>query len=445
MSSVSFWFVAGGWVNDDFVHIGRLSTASIHDVLAHSDPFGFFRPVAHLTLLAEGRVFGFTPAGFRVTNVLIHVVVCLLVLRIARRLLAPRAAVLSTVAFVLTPKAHTVAVLWASARPELLMSVFSLLAILSWLRWEGGDARWLLLTAACYVTALLAKETAALLPVLLLFTGTEQSRLVTKHRLVAVAAITLSALIPLSLRIAAGGLMPDVGHQHYSFDLSLWRFFRSFEVYLPRALPSSVALLLLVGLPGLVHWRAVREVVTRPYTKRLVLYALLWFLIFLLPVFPIPARSELYLYLPGAGWCLLAGYLVDGLISVVQPRARLVASLAVIYVASLLGYQISRNLHAGEVQRFTSAFVQAIGDDEWFRLYRGSILIVPTDERTERLLREGVSGYIDPVLSYALHSDRIQGRIAYSDQTQDGGPAERVSCTFSDGHVLLQRTKPAGT
>ena len=413
LSSVSFWFVAGGWVNDDFVHIGRLSTASIHDVLAHSDPFGFFRPVAHLTLLAEGRVFGFTPAGFRVTNVLIHVVVCLLVLRIARRLLPPRAAVLAALAFVLTPKAHTVAVLWASARPELLMSVFSLLAILSWLRWEGGDARWLLLTAACYVTALLAKETAALLPVLLLFSGTEQSRLVTKRRLVAVAAITLSALIPLSLRIAAGGLMPDVGHQHYSFDLSLWRFFRSFEVYLPRALPSSVALVVLVGLPGIADWRGVRDVVAQPYTKRLALYALLWFLIFLLPVFPIPARSELYLYLPGAGWCLLAGYLVDGLISVVQPRARLVASLAVIYVASLLGYQISRNLHAGEVQRFTSAFVQAIGDDDGFACTHGPVLIVPIDKRTERLLREGIGGYRGQCCLVHARSDRLRAKVVY--------------------------------
>jgi hypothetical protein len=275
-----------------------------------------------------------------------------------------------------------------------------------------------------------------------MFSAPYQTRLFTRRRVLAVAGLSVTALIPFYLRILAGGVMPGMGDQHYSFDLSLWRFFRSFEVYLPRALPSSLALLLVVGLPGIVQWRGLREAVMRPDTKRLALYALLWFMVFLLPVFPIPARSELYLYLPGAGWCLLAGYLVDRLMSVGQPHPRLVASLFVIYAASLLGYQISRNLHAKDVQSLTAAFVQAVGDDEWFRQYRGSVLIVPGDERTERLLREGVSGYIDTVMAYALRSDQIKARVAYSDERDLMEPAEKVFCSFSNGRVLLRRTRP---
>lgn len=440
LASLSLWFVAGGWVNDDFVHIARLSSASVHDLFGRSDPFGFYRPVAHLTLLEEGRLFGFIPAGFRLTNVLIHIVVCLLVHRVARYQLEPRAAFLATVAFVMTPKAHTVAVLWASARPELVMSLFSLLAILCWLRWEGNDARWLFLTAVCYVLAVLAKETAALLPILLLFSGTEQCRLLSKRRLLAAAAISVSAVIPLYLRILAGGLMPISGDQHYSFDLSARRLFRSFEVYLPRALPSAAALLLVVGLPGVARWRVFREVWTQPYTRRLILYGLVWFLVFMLPVFPIPGRSELYLYLPGAGWCFLAGHLADRMLSAIKPRAQLVASLFAVYVAALLSYQITRNIHAREIQTFTAAFVQSIREDQWFRLYRGSVLIVPVDNTTERLLREGVSGYGGAVVSYGLQTDRIQANVAYSDQTREAEQAERVFCTFSNAHVLLRRT-----
>jgi len=441
LASVSLWFVAGGWVNDDFVHIARLATASVSDVFRQADPFGFYRPLAHLTLLAQGRLFGFTPAGLRVTNVLIHVVICLLLYAVASRQMSPRAALLATVAFVLTPKAHTVAVLWVSARPELVMSLFSLLAILCWLRWDGHDARWLLLTTACYVAALLAKETAALLPILLLFTGASQSRLAFKRRLLAVAMISVSALIPLSLRASAGALMPGTGDHHYLFDLSAGRFFRSFEVYLPRALPSAAALLLVVGLPGLLRWGAVRDVANQPDTKRWLWYGVLWFLVFLLPVFPIAARSELYLYLPGAGWCFLCGYLADQLLLAVKPSTRLLVGLVAIYITSLLSYQIARNLHARDVQRFTSAFVQAVGEDEWFRAAHGSVLIVPTDSRTEQLLREGVSGYIDAVLSNALGSDRVHGKVAYADQRQDSTPAEKVFCTFSNSQVVLRRAE----
>lgn len=395
-----------------------------------------------MTLLAQGRLFGFTPAALRATNVLIHIVVCLLVLAVARRQMSPRAALLATLAFVLTPKAHTVAVLWVSARPELVMSLFSLLAILCWLRWDGRDVRWLVLTIACYVAAFLAKETAALLPILLLFTGVDQSRLPLTRRLAAVAAISISAGIPVYLRIAAGGLMPGAGDHHYFFDLTAGRFLRSFEIYLPRALPSAAALVLVVGLPGLVRWGAIRDLAREPETRRWAWYGLLWFLVFLLPVFPIAARSELYLYLPGAGWCLLCGYLVDRLLVAVEPSRRLVVSLLAIYIVAALSFQIVRNLHAREVQRFTAAFVEAVREDDWFRTARGSVLIVPTDSTTEGLLREGVGGYVDAVLANALGSSRVHGTVAYADQHSDVAGAPRVSCTFSNSHVLLAPTAP---
>jgi hypothetical protein len=253
--------------------------------------------------------------------------------------------------------------------------------------------------------------------------------------------ISLSAVIPWALRVSAGALMPGTGDHHYLFDLSMSRLFRSFEVYLPRALPSSAALLLVVGLPGLLRWSAVRDVANQPETKRWLWYGLLWFLVFLLPVFPIAARSELYLYLPGAGWCFFGGYLADQLLLAVKPSRRLLVNLIAIYVTSLLSYQIARNLHARDVQRFTSAFVQAVEKDEWFRTAHGSVLILPTDSRTEQLLREGVGGYIDVVLLYALHSDRVRGKIAYSDEREESTQAEKVFCTFSSPQVFLAGNK----
>jgi hypothetical protein len=94
--------------------------------------------------------------------------------------------------------------------------------------------------------------------------------------------------------------------------------------------------------------------------------ASVWFLVFMLPVFPIPGRSELYLYLPGAGWCLLAGHLVDRWISTIDPRPQLIAGLFALYVTAQLSYQITRNMHAREIQTFTAALVQSVQEDAWF-------------------------------------------------------------------------------
>ena len=96
------------------------------------------------------------------------------------------------------------------------MALFSLLACISWIAWDR-DRRWWLLVAAwaCYALALLSKETAALLPLLLLLTPPGRQRL-TAHRVFAALLMVATAMALLALRAYFGALMPPSADQHYN-------------------------------------------------------------------------------------------------------------------------------------------------------------------------------------------------------------------------------------
>lgn len=265
LAAISFLFVGGGWVNDDFAHVLRLQQVpSTARIFSDADAFDFYRPLAQWSLWAQGRLHGFTPSLFRAANVVLHIAICIAAYLVGRRLVSERAAWLATLAFALTPKATTVAVLWASARPELLMSLFVLVAALAWLRWNERGGWPIALVTAAYLLAFMSKETAALLPIVLLTMVPRESRPTSTERSLAIAALLVAAAIPIVLRMRANALMPTSSHEHYQLDFSFHRMLRSLEVYLPRALPSPIGLFVFVGLPALlIGKRAAANGVTR--------------------------------------------------------------------------------------------------------------------------------------------------------------------------------------
>ena len=132
--------VSGGWMSDDFVHLHYLQSQHFSHVFGSPDGFGYYRPVSQATMLANLRIGGDSAASFRLTNLLLHIAVIGAAFRVALLIIGRNLdALLAAMAFALTPKAAQIAVLWTSARPELLMSLFSLLAVASWIRWARGE------------------------------------------------------------------------------------------------------------------------------------------------------------------------------------------------------------------------------------------------------------------------------------------------------------------
>ncbi len=121
-----------------------------------------YRPLLMVSYIIDYKLWGLNPAGYHLTNILLHAAASLLVFRLALTLFASRpAAVWAALLFAAHPL-NTQAVAWIGGRNDILMTVFSLLSAGAYCRWRrsGGRSSVLLLgvwTGALWC-AMLAKE-----------------------------------------------------------------------------------------------------------------------------------------------------------------------------------------------------------------------------------------------------------------------------------------------
>jgi hypothetical protein len=440
-------FVSGGLLTDDFAHVLHLTQIdSAARLVDATDAFGFYRPVTQSSIALELATYGQHFAPFRALNVVLHAGVLLLAFLVARLVLeSSLAAGLAALAFALTPKAHPIAVLWISARAELLMSLFSFAAVAAWIVWtRRGRSAWLAAAGLAYALALLSKETAALLPLLLLVTPRPERPLASR-----VAAVTgligLAALI-FAWRAHTGALTPFAGDQHYDLMVPLTLWARNAVNYVGRMLVAPLGLIVVVAIAGVRFSRPRRAGASAsashapPRRLRPALYddmrfSLVWVMVFLAPVLPIALRSELYLYLPVFGLCLLAGGIAEALVHRAHSR-RAVAVAIGVYAIALAGYQIAR---ARDVHRdlvFSEALVAALRDDPALASVEGEVILAPSNAETSRFLEDSIGGYLSLVLSHATGNRRLTRATVYRD-TSPPSIGTRLTCEYRDGRVQL--------
>jgi protein O-mannosyl-transferase len=294
----------------------------------------YYRPVAALALAVDLWLWGPAPAPFHLTNVLLHAAVTVLVGRLALSLGAGRlAAALAALGFALHP-AHAEAVVFVSARSDLLPGLFALGCLLAYRKASGVGVRarsWWAITALLLVAAMLAKESAVVLPALMSFSDllfpvdrgapdTQRGawrataralpfwgltaafvawRLPAIHHLGGdrIAAADLWHRLPGSLEILGRYVGLTVIPNHMQPFYSLPR---------PHSFADPGPLLGLLVVGGLLACMA--------WTWRrapLVAFGAGWFLINTVPVLdlvPLSFRemglADRYLYLPSVGWCL---------------------------------------------------------------------------------------------------------------------------------------------
>jgi hypothetical protein len=432
-------FIGGGFLTDDFAHVEHLARIdSVTRLVDSPDTFGFYRPVPQASIALDLAVHGQQPARFRAINVLLHAAVIALAFVLARLVLGSQvAAGFAALAFALTPKAHPIAVLWISARAELLMSLFALASIAAWIVWTRGG-RWLWLAAAglAYALALTSKETAALLPLLLLITPRAERRWTA--RMAGVGALVIVALVIYILRGQTGALMPFSGDAHYDLTSDAARLARSLTNYTGRMIAAPLALVLIVAIVRLMwgrrwgrSWGRRSSPSPTPSPTPSPAFALAWPLVFLAPVMPLAARAELYVYLPVFGWCLLAGWAAWALSSHLDRRA--LAAAALVCAAAFGSYQIFRSLEIHHVLAFSEKLVEALRSSPELAGHTGRLTLVPADAVTERFLRDSIGGYLYVVLPLAVGHGRIDGSVQYSGEPSAG--QWRLVCRYRDGEV----------
>ena len=128
---------------------------------------GHYWPLLYTTFWIEHKLWGFSPAGYHVVNILIHFANTVLLWRLLARLAVPGAWFVAAV-FAVHPL-HAESVAWIMARKDMLATLFCLASLLMWLRFaesrrRGHYASALLLFAA----AMLCKSVVVVFPVTLL-------------------------------------------------------------------------------------------------------------------------------------------------------------------------------------------------------------------------------------------------------------------------------------
>lgn len=302
---------------------------------------GLYRPVTLGSFALEWRLWGGSPLGYHVVNVLVHAVVALLVLVLLRRLVPARPALVGALWFAMQP-VHVEAVANVVGRSELYAAAFFLSACLLYLdgaAWRGA-ARAGRLAGLCalYLLGIGSKEIAATLPVVLILLEVvrpSDERL--RDRLGREASVYFSLVVMLAgyllLRWAVlGSLLREVPASWFRGTgaevriltaLSVWAQYLRLMVlplrlssdYAPGVVPIAVGVTPAVVAGGVVFVGWVAAIVGCRRRAPAISAGLAWFLVTVLPVsnllFPSGIiMAERVLYLPSVGMALVVGGVV---------------------------------------------------------------------------------------------------------------------------------------
>jgi hypothetical protein len=219
--------LAAGFVGDDFMILHRLrsvSDASGALRFFHDEFFGYYRPLAFVSHAFDWLLAGAAPRQFHLTNLFLHLANTSLVFLIASAAAIagedPRgrliAGTIAALLFGLHASNHE-AVIWMSARFDLLATFWSL-AALCWLvggpggqgvRGSGGQevrGRDAWMAGALFFPALLSKESAVALPIAAAAWAVFRLRSTTADAIRAIVPWLTALAVYAVLRSAAGGI-----------------------------------------------------------------------------------------------------------------------------------------------------------------------------------------------------------------------------------------------
>ncbi|MFA5183953.1 MAG: glycosyltransferase family 39 protein [Patescibacteria group bacterium] len=284
------------------------------DVFFGADKF-YYRPLLNLSFMIDAAIAGALPAIFHLSNILWHVLAASLVFSLFLKERRPRHLAFFLALIFLVHPVMSQAVAWIPGRNDSLLAVFVLVSFLSFLSFSerprlGAYIAYLLF----FLAALLTKETAIFLPILVvfyfLFITPNKVSLADRWLLVIGSAAT-GFLWFLARHFALGGettnyiaagrnifqnapaLLVYIGKLVWPFNLAVFPILADSRLfYGALALPALI----------IAWWRS------RSARHIYFVFGSLWFMLFLLPSFirvsGLPDFLEHRLYLPFIGFLI---------------------------------------------------------------------------------------------------------------------------------------------
>ena len=396
--------LANPWIVD-FAHLGDIFFSATWAFMKESGGSNYYRPMMHLGFLIEQHLFGFSPKAFHLLNILMHSLNSVLLFFIAIKLIASWSlrgkefvnneqldgafitshyymAFSAAMIFALHP-INSEVVNWVSALPELTYTLFLFLAFYIYITFNHG-ARKAALTSLLFFLALLSKETAMSFVLIILcydFSILGHSFIKRYRRYI---PYIITAVIYMGLRTYALGGFAQSSMVESTLYGSIINIFPTTLRYIVKLVwPSNLSIIysykpfysladpfvilsILVLLSIAVAAFAFRK-------RGGVVFLSLWIIIPLLPVLYAPVVSiggfaDRYLYLPSAGFAILAVVLFSSLSSIKETGkifSVLLILLLIIYsvltVKRSMAWKDSMTLWASTVESAPNSLIVNMG------------------------------------------------------------------------------------
>lgn len=352
-------------------------------------------PLTWISLMLDTSLFGPLPAGYHVTNLVLHLVNVLLVLALFKRLTGNLARSAFVAALFAVHPLHVESVAWIAERKDVLSLFFGLLSLHAYAAYAQESKRFVLAVAwLCFVLSLLTKQTFVTLPFLLLLLdfaplgrmGVVSARrlfvekspfLITSAAFCGIAvwaqsrAVRSLTVVPLASRLV---------NAIFAYGLYAWRTILPLNLA-PFYPHPGTRLGLLEVLPVLAlllafTWFCASRARQRP----LVLVGWLWYLGALVPMLGIvqiggQQMADRYMYFPAIGLYAAIAWLPPGSFATRAVPRWLGPAAATILVAAFAGAAV---VQAGYWRDSVTLFRHALcvtDDNALSRLALGSALL----------------------------------------------------------------------
>jgi hypothetical protein len=328
--------VGRGFIKDDFTWIraAQAATARPITLIRQPDP-GFYRPMVTLAFALDYAAHGWRSRGYGWTNLALSILCAAAVAALALAIGVPsRAAALSAFLWAVNPHGVNMAILWLSGRTASLLTLWSLLAAVAFVRKKHFAA------AILIALALLSKEEAVALPFVLLAWAWIDGR-GARPSWTATAAALAPLAIYLWLRSLTPAMTPASAPAFYRFSLDPLQVLRNAGEYLDRSATLTAAAVVLAA--AIYRSRPAIGSADR------VIFAMMgawWLGMFAITIW-LPVRSSLYAVCPSVAAAIAGALLIERL-RAAPPRARFAIEpiVALLVLVAIPLYQMRDDLRA---------------------------------------------------------------------------------------------------
>lgn len=428
-----------GFVKDDFRWIAAADVHSVGDLQRiFTTNVGFYRPLVTLSFAIDRGVWSLDARGYAVTNLLLLVANAGLLFTLARRLwLSSPVSLFAVGVWMFNFHGINMALLWISGRTALLLSLFSLAAVLAWLR--GRRLVGTLLTLA----AMLSKEEAVMLPPLIvmidvLHVGDRDSRSNSRRRaLLRSWPLWVAAVIYLIVRFQSGAFGMSDAPSYYRLTSDPGVILKNAVEYLDRAAtwPAVTAVLMLLCPPAGTPFDDVE--------RRVIRFGMVWFvLMFAVTVF-LPVRSSLYAVAPSIGTALAAASFASRAQRAAPYRFARVSTALIIAAAALIPVYRMRNqglIGPADLSTQATAELQRAA-----HLQPGVREIVLIDEPGAGVTLEDAFGALAPDAVHLFVSPDVLVRTGDIRSAIDGANEQVMVLRLRDGRLVQDRVRTNGS